>query len=162
MKPFNIDALQTKLKLIRIDKSSDMPILIVDRANLLETFQILYRDPDYKFQFLTTLCGIHYPDANPPVLGVVYHLHSLTQNIRLRIKSFTPVENPVFASLTPLFSTANWMERETYDFFGIQFEGHPDLKRILNMDDMDYFPLRKEYPLEDTTRLDKQDSYFGR
>ena len=162
MKQINIEALQAKLKLLSIDTSSDMPVLIVDRAHLLSTFHSLYQDPEYQFQFLTDLCGIHYPDATPPVLGVVYHLHSLTQNIRLRIKSFAPVENPVFPSLSALFSAANWMERETYDFFGIQFEGHPDLRRILNMDDMTYFPLRKEYPLEDTTREDKQDAYFGR
>ena len=65
-------------------------------------------------------------------------------------------------SATALFATANWMERETYDFFGVQFLGHPNLKRILNVDEMDYFPLRKEFPLEDQTRVNKDDDMFGR
>jgi NADH-quinone oxidoreductase subunit C len=65
-------------------------------------------------------------------------------------------------SITALFEAANWMERETYDFYGIRFEGHPNLKRILNMDEMDYFPLQKQYPLEDGKREDKEDLYFGR
>jgi NADH:ubiquinone oxidoreductase subunit C len=66
------------------------------------------------------------------------------------------------ATITDLFAGANWMERETYDFYGIEFTGHPDLRRILNMDDMDYFPMRKEYVLEDGTREDKDDRFFGR
>jgi NADH-quinone oxidoreductase subunit C len=57
---------------------------------------------------------------------------------------------------------ANWMERETYDFFGVIFDGHPDLRRILNVDDMTAFPMRKEFPLEDPNRVDKKDFYFGR
>ena len=64
--------------------------------------------------------------------------------------------------MTSLYASANWMERETYDFYGIIFDGHPDLRRILNMDEMEYFPLRKEYPLQDATRTDKEDKYFGR
>ncbi|MCX8487229.1 MAG: NADH-quinone oxidoreductase subunit C [Crocinitomicaceae bacterium] len=60
------------------------------------------------------------------------------------------------------FPGANWMERESYDFFGVEFIGHPDMRRILNEDSMDYFPMRKEYALEDDTREDKDDRYFGR
>jgi NADH-quinone oxidoreductase subunit C len=61
-----------------------------------------------------------------------------------------------------VFAAANWLERETYDFYGVIFEGHPNLKRILNVDEMIIFPMRKEYPLEDQTREDKNDSMFGR
>ena len=63
---------------------------------------------------------------------------------------------------TWLWDGANWMEREAFDFYGIRFKGHPNLKRILNVEDMDYFPMRKEYHLEDETRTDKNDTMFGR
>jgi NADH-quinone oxidoreductase subunit C len=92
----------------------------------------------------------------------VYQLHNLVTNVRLRIKTFLPASNPVTQTITDTFAGANWMERETYDFYGVIFKGHPDLRRILNVDDMVIFPLRKEYPLEDQTREDKQDSMFGR
>ena len=83
-------------------------------------------------------------------------------NQRLRLKTYLPADNPVVSTLTPLFPAANWMERETYDFFGVIFEGHPNLKRILNVEEMIIFPLRKEYPLEDQIRDDKNDAMFGR
>jgi NADH-quinone oxidoreductase subunit C len=71
-------------------------------------------------------------------------------------------ENPEVDSMVDLFLSANWQERETYDFYGIIFKNHPDLKRILNMDEMVSFPMRKEFPLEDQGRTDKDDRYFGR
>jgi NADH-quinone oxidoreductase subunit C len=86
----------------------------------------------------------------------------LTNNFSLRLKVFLPAENPSIKSIVDIYNGANWMERETYDFFGINFEGHPDLRRILNMDSMDYFPMRKEHVLEDATREDKDDRFFGR
>jgi len=112
--------------------------------------------------FLTDLCGVHYPDNKGKELCVVCHFHSWTNNYRLRLKAFCSVDNPHIPTLTGVFASANWMERETFDFYGIQFDGHPDLRRILNMDEMDYHPLRKEYALEDETREDKADRYFGR
>jgi NADH-quinone oxidoreductase subunit C len=112
--------------------------------------------------FLTDLCAVHYPDDPGREIAVVYHFHSLPNNFRLRLKAFLPIANPVIDTMNPLFSAANWMERETYDFYGVQFTGHPDLRRILNVDHMDYFPLRKEYALEDETRDDKDDRFFGR
>jgi NADH-quinone oxidoreductase subunit C len=108
------------------------------------------------------LCAVNYPESANRELAVVYHLHNLVENTRLRFKVFTPVATPDVFTATQLFSSANWMERETYDFFGVNFVGHPNLKRILNVDEMDYFPLRKEYPLEDQTRIDKDDEMFGR
>ncbi|MFM8806829.1 MAG: NADH-quinone oxidoreductase subunit C [Sphingomonadales bacterium] len=128
----------------------------------LKVLNFLYDDPQLAFTFLTDLTGVHYPDQKGRELAVVYHLHNLKENIRLRFKVFTSVEQPDVYTATGLFSSANWMERETYDFFGINFVGHPNLKRILNVDEMDYFPLRKEFPLEDQTRIDKDDEMFGR
>ena len=89
-------------------------------------------------------------------------LHSFQNNFRIRLKCFTNDESPTFPSLTDLFPTTNWMERETYDFYGYHFTGHPDLRRILNMDSLEGWPLRKEYPLEDPLREDKDDKMFGR
>jgi NADH-quinone oxidoreductase subunit C len=128
----------------------------------LKVLQFLYDEPQLQFRFLTDLQAVHYPDQAGRELAVVYHLHNLVSNIRLRFKVFASVEKPEVFSATALYASANWMERETYDFFGVQFVGHPNLKRILNVDEMDYFPLRKEYPLEDQTRIDKDDEMFGR
>ena len=114
------------------------------------------------FMFLTDICGIHYPDHKEKELGVIYHLHNLQENFRIRIKSFFPKDNAEVDSITDLYSGANWMERETYDFYGITFKGHPDLRVILNMEELGYHPLLKEYALEDGTRTDKDDSMFGR
>lgn len=122
----------------------------------------LYDEPTLGFQFLTDLTGVHYPDQPGKEIGVVYHLHNLKENARLRMKIFVPIEKPDVFTASGLFSGANWMERETFDFYGIHFIGHPNLKRVLNVDEMDYHPLRKEYPLEDQTRIDKDDEMFGR
>ena len=128
----------------------------------LKVLNFLYDAPELKFRFLTDLCAVHYPDQKEKELAVVYHLHNLEDNIRVRFRVFTAIERPDVYTATGLFSSANWMERETYDFYGVNFVGHPNLKRILNVDEMDYFPLRKEYPLEDQTRTDKDDEMFGR
>ena len=131
-------------------------------ANNLKVLQFLYDEPSLQFQFLTDICGVNFPDDAGREISVVYHLHNLTENIRLRFKIFVPVAAPDVFTACNLFSSANWMERETYDSYGVNFVGHPNLKRILNVDEMDYFPLRKEYPLEDQTRIDKDDEMFGR
>ena len=128
----------------------------------LKVLQFLFDDATLQFQFLTDLCAVHYPDETGRELAVVYHLHNLSDNIRLRFKVFTSIDQPDVFAATALYSSANWMERETYDFYGINFLGHPNMKRILNVDEMDYFPLRKEYPLEDQSRIDKDDEMFGR
>jgi len=168
--------------ILAVSEPYGMPTLVIRKEAITEMMHYLYSQPELQFQFLTTLCGMHYPtfydlpddlqevaqknpDIFPPssgVYGVVYHLHNLYSNQRLRIKAFSPISDVSFPSLTSLFSAANWMERETYDFFGLEFQGHPNLTRILNMDEMTYFPLRKEYALEDATRQDKNDTFFGR
>ncbi len=128
----------------------------------LKVLRFLYDEPDLGFTFLTDLCAVHYPDNVGKELAVVYHLHNLVENIRIRFKVFAGTEQPDVFTATGIFESANWQERETYDFYGVNFVGHPNLKRILNVDEMDYFPLRKEFPLEDQTRTDKDDEMFGR
>lgn len=128
----------------------------------LKVLQFLFDEDALAFRFMTDLQAVHYPDNKGRELAVVYHMHSLTNNVRIRFKVFTDIQTPDVYSATALFSAANWMERETYDFYGVNFVGHPNLKRILNVDEMDYFPMRKEFPLEEQTRVDKDDDMFGR
>ena len=138
----------------------DMLCITVSKNDIHGVLVFLRDDPEMQFNFLTTLCGMHNPGKNE--LSVVYHLHNFVSNHRIRITTLTSLSDPVIPSITDIWPSANWMERETYDFFGIIFEGHPNLKRILNVDEMTDFPLRKEFPLEDQTREDKNDRMFGR
>ncbi len=128
----------------------------------VEVISYLYNDEELKFRFLTDLTVVHYPAYAGRELAVVYHLHNLVDNVRIRFKVFLPIAQPDVQTLTGLFSAANWQEREAYDFYGVNFTGHPNLKRIMNVEEMDYFPMRKEYPLEDQSRIDKDDEMFGR
>lgn len=128
----------------------------------LKIMQFLYDDEELQFRFLTDLTAVHYPDRKGEELAVVYHLYNFREKVRLRFKVYTSVEDTKVFTATRLYESANWMERETYDFYGIDFVGHPNLKRILNVDEMTYFPMRKEFPLEDQSRIDKDDEMFGR
>ncbi|WP_242916161.1 NADH-quinone oxidoreductase subunit C [Pontibacter liquoris] len=132
------------------------------RETIIDLIQYLRDDADLQIQFLTTMCGIHYPDQKDKELCMMYQLHSLRYNYRVRIKVFFPISDPVMPTLTNLYAAANWMEREAFDFYGIIFTGHPNLTRILNIEEMEYHPMLKQYPLEDQTREDKIDTFFGR
>jgi NADH-quinone oxidoreductase subunit C len=105
---------------------------------------------------------IHYPDNDEDhQFAVVYHLHNWYENKRIRIKAYINGENPEIKSISNIFLSSNgWKEK--HDFYGINFIGHPQLKRILNMDEMISFPMRKEFPMEDSGRTDKDDRFFGR
>ena len=149
--------------ILQIEEPYKMLTLTVNREKIVEIVRYLKEDAELRFIFLTDITGIHFPDdATGEKLGTIYHLHNLVDNVRIRLKTLFPKESPYIDSLTGLYSGANWMERETFDFFGIIFNNHPNLKRILNVDDMDYHPMRKEYALEDPTRDDKADKFFGR
>ncbi len=147
-------------EILSVEAPYNFLTISVRKEKIIDLIQYLYDHPTAKFRFLTTLFGIHYPDSKE--IAVTYQLHNMVDNWRIRIRIFLSEESPVTPTLTTIFSGANWMERETYDFFGVQFTGHPDLRRILNVEDMIIFPLRKEYPLEDQTRGDKDDLMFGR
>jgi NADH-quinone oxidoreductase subunit C len=130
--------------------------------SIREVIQFLKENQDLNFHFLTDLCGIHFPENDDNhQFAVVYHLHNWIENVRIRVKTYL-TENPEVDTISDIFLSANWMERETWDFYGINFQGHPQLKRILNMDEMVSFPMRKEFPMEDSGRTDKDDRFFGR
>lgn len=143
-------------------EGSDWPTFKVSPNYIKDVIGFLFHDADLKIQFLTDITAVHYPENIGNELEIVYHLHQLANNQRIRIKTSVSIQDPSIPSITDIFSGADWMERETFDFFGVNFLGHPNLKRILNADEMDYHPMRKEYPMEDPTRTDKDDEMFGR
>jgi NADH-quinone oxidoreductase subunit C len=161
---FALERLRTEFaeKILTSDEPFGLLTIEVAASDAHEIIQWLKEDAVLRVDFLTNIGGVHYPEAENREFAVVYHLHSLVHNFRIRIKAFVPLSNPSILSLTDIYSGSNWMERETFDFYGIQFINHPNLIRILNEEDMDYHPMRKEYQLEDATRLDKDNRFFGR
>ena len=145
------------------NQEKDIFSLEVAADKITAVVLFLKNDSSLQFHFLTDLCGIHYPDNEVErQFAVVYHLHNWYENKRIKLKVFISGENPEIKTMTSVFLCSNWMEREAYDFYGINFIGHPQLKRILNMDEMVSFPMRKEFPMEDGGRTDKDDRFFGR
>ena len=151
-------------------EADDVPTIVIAASELYDVVDALYKDEALAFRFLTSLFGMHYPaeggqpgeGARGEELGLQVLLYNMRKGQRLRVTCSFPIENPEIRSLTPIFPAANWMERESYDFFGIRFLGHPNLKRILNIETMTVFPMRKDFPLEDQSRDDKNDRMFGR
>ncbi|WP_256003086.1 NADH-quinone oxidoreductase subunit C [Pedobacter deserti] len=129
--------------------------------NIISVLSFLKQNSLVDFSFLTDITAVHYPEKSK-ALVVVYHLCSMKKRMRVRVKVALDAACPEIPSATVLWNGANWMERETYDLFGVVFTGHPDLRRILNMDDLGVHPMLKQYPLEDPNRVDKKDEYFGR
>ena len=146
-------------EVISHERLYDVMCFTVKKHRIHDILRLLRDELD--FNFLTSLCGMHHPGQDLE-LGAVYHLHSMRNGHRIRLKAYTTLKDAEFPTATDLWAAANWMERETWDFFGIKFTGHPNLKRILNMEDFPAFPMRKDYPLEDPTRHDKDDKMFGR
>lgn len=144
------------------DDPYDLLTFTADRDQLVPLITYLKEHKTLQIAFLTDITAIHYPDTPGKEFCVVYHLHSLVNNFRLRTKVYLSDGDVHIPTITPLYASANWMERETFDLFGVIFDGHPDLRRILNMEEMDYHPMLKQYPLEDETREDKIDALFGR
>ena len=114
----------------------------------VELLAFLRDSPMLRFNFLTTLCGMHYPDApQDRQFAVVYHMHNWYDNIRIRVKVFLAGPEPSVKTVSHLYASANWQERETWDLIGIVFTGHPSLTRIEMPDDWVGHPQRKDYPL---------------
>lgn len=158
-----LERLQAKFgeRVALLGEPHDLLAVETDKETIIELLQYLKEEPNLRFSYLTDITAVHYPQQAKEFC-VVYHVYNMLQNFRLRIKVYVAGPMPTIPSATAVWKGANWMERETYDFFGVVFEGHPDLRRILNMDDLDVFPMRKEHPLEDPNRVDKKDFYFGR
>jgi NADH-quinone oxidoreductase subunit C len=131
------------------------------KDHIITLLKFLKEDPKTNFHYLTDITAVHYPEKQKG-LAVIYHLHNMVARVRIRIKVFLDTHAPNIPTATDLWNGANWMERETYDLFGVKFDGHPDLRRILNMDELGVHPMLKQYPLEDPNRMDKKDEYFGR
>jgi NADH-quinone oxidoreductase subunit C len=155
-----VDDLRARLPGIglRPAPSTDMPTVYVDRAQLLELCDRLCHDPAFQFAFLPDVTAADYFPATPR-FEVVYHLACLGTSFaiggeppaparRLRLKVQLEGEDMRIPSVTSIWPTAGWMEREVFDLFGIGFEGHPDLRRILMPEDWEGFPLRKDYPVQ--------------
>lgn len=120
--------------------------IVVPKERILEVCRFLKEDPSLKFDFLADLCGIDMATSEKR-FGVIYNLYSLSNKHRIRLKTFVEEDNPFLATVTGIWGTANWHERETYDMYGITFEGHPDLRRMYMPDEFEYYPLRKDFPL---------------
>ncbi|AWW00597.1 NADH-quinone oxidoreductase subunit C [Arcticibacterium luteifluviistationis] len=149
-------------KVTEFEEPHGLLTFVCQANDIIDILEYLKESDRLKFRFLTDITGIHFPDAKGKEFGVVYHLHSFENAVRLRIKVYLSKEDINIPTAVNVYVGANWMERETFDFYGIKFTGHPNLIRILNMDEMDYHPMRKEYPLEDASREDKIDALFGR
>jgi NADH-quinone oxidoreductase subunit C len=119
----------------------------VRREHLLAVADKMLHDPALRFEIFSGVSGVHYPDEAGRELSAVYHLLSITHNRRIRLEVRTPDSDRHIPSVTPVYPAANWHERETWDFFGIVFDGHPALTRIEMPDDWLGHPQRKDYPL---------------
>jgi len=119
----------------------------VGRDHLPEVAAQLRDDPALRFELCTGVSGVHYPDETGRELHAVYHLRSVTHNRLIRVEVTAPDDDPHIPSLVSVYPTLDWHERETYDFFGIVFDGHPALTRIQMPDDWVGHPQRKDYPL---------------
>jgi NADH-quinone oxidoreductase subunit C len=124
----------------------DEVTVVVGREELHPTLRWLRDDPDLSFDFLSDVTASDWPDREPR-FWLAYHLYSLQRRHRLRVKVGLGADDPIVPSVVPLWPTADWFERELWDFFGIRFDGHPDLRRIIMPDDWDGHPLRKDYTL---------------
>ncbi|MFE3603111.1 NADH-quinone oxidoreductase subunit C [Streptomyces sp. NPDC059096] len=119
----------------------------VEREHLVQVARTLRDDPALRFELCTGVSGVHYPTDKGRELHAVYHLRSLTHGRLIRLEVSAPDADPHVPSLVAVYPTNDWHERETYDFFGLIFDGHPALTRIMMPDDWQGFPQRKDYPL---------------
>ena len=119
----------------------------IDPERVVEVARLLRDDSELEFEMLTDLTAVDYLGQEPR-FEMVYHFYSVARKQRLRIKARVPEEPAEIDSLVGVYASANWMEREVWDLYGIRFKGHPDLRRILLYEGFEGHPLRKDYPKE--------------
>lgn len=131
---------------IDVFEGIDCVTCLVKKEDLYDFMKFLKTDEKLKFNMIVDVTAVDYPEVKPR-FEIVYHVYSIDNNIRLRIKSKVE-ENDSLESVTSLWKGAEWLEREVFDMFGITFNNHPDLRRILMNEDFKYYPLRKDFPLQ--------------
>jgi NADH-quinone oxidoreductase subunit C len=142
--PALVERLQERFEDVLVAR--DEATVTIPSSDVLPTLRALRDDPALSFGWLSGVTCTDWPDRDPR-FWLAYHLRSLEHGHRVRVKAGLPAETPRVASVTPMFPTANWHEREVFDMFGVTFDGHPDLRRILMPSDWDGHPLRKDYGL---------------
>ncbi len=144
-----IDRINSKYKGVILDSHDfrgDQTITVQKNA-LIELFKCLRDDPELDFKFLMDLTAVDYLNRKDNRFEVVYHFYSLKHNHRLRVKVPVSEDDCTIDSVSSLWKTANWYEREVWDLYGIKFNGHPDMRRILLYEEFKGHPLRKDYPI---------------
>lgn len=123
-------------------------IVAIRREQMKEFFTLVKTDPDFRFNMLSSVTAVDWMDARSDRFELVYHLFSIEHSRHLRVKIPVPERNAEVESLTSLWASANFLEREVWDMYGISFRNHPDLRRILMYEEFVGHPLRKDYPLK--------------
>ena len=134
-------------EIVDVKEFRDQVFVSVKRDRILDICRFLHSDSDIQMNYLADLCGADYPDREDR-FEVVYNLFSIKYNHRLLVKALVSEKDMAIDSVVPIWSGADWHERETCDMYGIVFNGHPDLRRILMPEDWEGYPLRKDYPLK--------------
>jgi NADH-quinone oxidoreductase subunit C len=132
---------------LRVEEARGEETVTVARDTALETLRVLRDDPEFAFDMLIDVTAVDWLDRQPR-FDVVYHLKSIARGHRLRVKIEVAADDAWVHSAYPVWKSADWLERECYDMFGIQFRAHPDLRRILLYDSFTGHPLRKDYPYQ--------------
>lgn len=122
--------------------------VVVKREGLTELMTFLRDEPSLRFNYLSDIGGLDLGEFATPRFAVVYQLYSLEHNHRLRVKVFVEEDDATLPTMWEVWKTSNWLEREIFDMFGISFDGHPDLRRILMPADYEGYPLRKDFPIK--------------
>jgi len=134
---------------LEITDFRDMLTIHIRSEQALDLLRTLKTDPRFAFNFLAGITAVdHLGTGGPARFAVVYHLLNQYEVERIVVRAWVDEEHPSLPSVYPLWKTADWQEREVYDLFGIEFSGHPDLRRIMTPDDFQHHPLRKDYPLQ--------------